>query len=74
MHGVQLLISDAHVGLKAARKAVFPGIPWQRCHLAQNAQSYVTRRSKKREVGAVIRGILTAPDATTAQQLLVQAT
>jgi putative transposase len=26
--GVELIISDAHVGLQAARKAVFSGIPW----------------------------------------------
>jgi transposase-like protein len=29
--GIELIISDAHVGLQAARKAVFSGIPWQRC-------------------------------------------
>jgi len=75
MHGVKLIISDAHAGLKAARKAVFPGIPWQRCHfhLQQNAQSYVTRQSKKREVGSVIRSILTAVDAQSAQALLSEA-
>ncbi len=72
MHGVELIISDAHSGLKAARKAVLPGIPWQRCqfHLQQNAQSYVTKQSKKREVANVIRSILTAPDDCTAKQLL----
>ncbi len=32
LRGVQLLISDAHSGLKAARLAVFGGVPWQRCH------------------------------------------
>ena len=75
MHGVQLIISDAHAGLKAARKTVFPGIPWQRCqfHLQQNAQSYVTKRSKKREVASVLRSILTAPDDSTAKQLLTDA-
>ena len=31
LHGVQLIISDNHGGLKAARKAVFTGVPWQRC-------------------------------------------
>ena len=31
LRGVQLLISDAHGGLKAARLAVFGGVPWQRC-------------------------------------------
>lgn len=29
--GVQLIISDDHAGLRAARLAVFGGIPWQRC-------------------------------------------
>ena len=31
LHGVQLLVSDAHEGLKAAKQAVFPAAPWQRC-------------------------------------------
>lgn len=29
LHGLQLLVSDAHAGLAAARAAVFPSIPWQ---------------------------------------------
>jgi len=42
LYGVQLFISDDHAGMKAARKAVFPSVKWQRCqfHMAQNAQSY----------------------------------
>jgi len=37
--GVQLITRDNHAGLEAAGKAVFPGVPWQRCqfHLQQNA-------------------------------------
>lgn len=40
MHGVTLIVSDDHPEMKAARKAVFPAVPWQRCyfHLCQNAQ------------------------------------
>lgn len=40
---VELIISDAHVGLQAASKAVFSGVSWQRCqfHLQQNASQYV---------------------------------
>jgi len=40
--GVQLVISDAHEGLKAARLAVFGGVPWQRCqfHLPPNKAGY----------------------------------
>jgi putative transposase len=56
MTGVELIISDAHVGLQAARKAVFSGISWQRCqfHLQQNASQYVPRQSMKWEVAADI--------------------
>lgn len=75
LKGVELFISDDHAGLKAARKAVFPSIPWQRCqfHLQQNAQAYVTNRSKKREVAANIRSILTASNEKIARELLKQA-
>jgi putative transposase len=31
LSGVELIISDAHEGLKAARQAVFGDVPWQRC-------------------------------------------
>ncbi len=39
--GVRLVVSDAHEGLKAARLAVFGGVPWQRCqfHLHPNKAS-----------------------------------
>ena len=31
LHGLRLIVSDAHAGLKAARTARFAGVPWQRC-------------------------------------------
>ena len=36
LKGVKLVLSDDHVGLRAARRAVFPSIPWQhgQFHLA----------------------------------------
>jgi transposase-like protein len=69
LKGVELIISDAHVGLQAARKAVFSGIPWQRCqyHLQQNASQYVPRQSMKREVAADIRSIFNAADRDQAE-------
>lgn len=72
LRGVELLISDAHAGLQAARKAVFGGTPWQRCqfHLQQNAQAYVPRLEMKKEVAAAIRAILTAPSLHDAKRLL----
>lgn len=72
LHGIKLFISDAHEGLKAARKAVFPSVPWQRCqfHLQQNAQSYVPRKKMKKEVAERIRSIFNAPDDAEAKRLL----
>ena len=74
LHGVRLFISDAHEGLKAARKAVFPSVPWQRCqfHLQQNAQAYVPKQEMKKKVAADIRSIFTAPTVAEAQRLLGQ--
>lgn len=72
LHGVRLFISDAHEGLKAARNAVFPSVPWQRCqfHLQQNAQHYVPRQKMKKEVAERLRSVFTAPTAEEAQRLL----
>jgi putative transposase len=72
LHGVQLFTSDDHSGLKKARKAVFPGIPWQRCqfHLQQNAQAYVPKEDMKERVAADIRTIFNAPDKAEADRLL----
>lgn len=70
--GVTLIISDAHAGLKQARRAVFGGVPWQRCqfHLQQNAQAYVPRKDLKRPVAADIRAIFNAANRDEAEALL----
>jgi len=75
LHGVQLIISDNHGGLKAARKAVFTGVLWQRCqfHLQQNAMQYVPYVGMRREVAEDIRVIFNAPDQETAQMYLKKA-
>ena len=64
LHGVELIISDDHSGLGAARKARFAGVAWQRCqfHLQQNAQSYVPRKALKRVVAEGLRGVFNAID------------
>jgi putative transposase len=74
LRGVQFIISDDHVGLEAARRAVFGGIPWQRCqfHLQQNAGHYVSRRSMRKEVAEDIRTIFNAPDRPTAEAYLAR--
>lgn len=75
LHGVELIISDAHSGLNAARKAIFPGVSWQRCqfHLQQNAQAYVPKKSMKKDVTNDIRAILNAPNNEEALRLLSMA-
>lgn len=72
LHGAQFIVSDAHAGMAAARQAVFPSVPWQRCqfHLQQNAQAYVPRMDLRASVAADIRSIFTCPDLATAQARL----
>ena len=73
--GVKLITSDDHSGLESARKAVFGGVPWQRCqcHLQRNAQGYVPRRSMKVDVASDIRAVFNAPDKHEADLLLKKA-
>jgi transposase-like protein len=49
LRGALLLTSDDHAGLGAARTAVFPAVPWQRCqfHLQQNARAHVPRLDQR---------------------------
>ena len=72
LHGVRLVISDDHAGLKAARRAVFSEVPWQRCqfHLQQNAQAYVPRQSMKTEVAGDLRRVFNASDLAEAKDRL----
>lgn len=72
--GIHLITSDDHAGLKAARMAVFGGIPWQRCqfHLQQNASAHIPRQSMKAEVAADLRTIFNAPDRPTADAYLAR--
>jgi putative transposase len=72
--GVQLITSDDHAGLRAARLAVFGSIPWQRCqfHLQQNAQAYVPHKDMQSEVADDIRTIFNAPDRATADAYLAR--
>jgi len=61
--GVQLVISDAHAGLKQAIAAVFQGSAWQRCrvHFMRNVLSVVPKGSSEM-VAAAIRTIFAQPD------------
>jgi putative transposase len=80
--GIQLITSDDHAGLRAARRAAFGGIPWQRCQfhpslrsglaLQQNTSPYVPRQALLKEVAADIRTIFNAPDRPTAEAYLAR--
>ena len=69
LRGVRLITSDAHAGLRAARRTIFGGIPWQRCqfHLQKNARSYVPRKEMYEDVARDLRTIFDAPDLATAE-------
>ena len=75
LHGVRMIASDAHSGLKEALRARFSGVPWQRCqfHLAQNAMAYVPKVAMRKEVGASLRAAFDAPDRAEAERQLDRA-
>jgi putative transposase len=60
--GVQLVISDAHAGLRAAIAAVLIGAAWQRCrvHFLRNVLAQVPKGSAEM-VAAAIRTIFAQP-------------
>jgi putative transposase len=62
--GVQLVISDAHRGLRAAINTVLAGAAWQRCrvHFVRNALARVPKASAEM-VAATIRTIFAQPTA-----------
>lgn len=76
LHGVEMIISDAHTGLKSAREATFPTVKWQRCqfHLQLNASKYVPKVSMRKEVANDIRTIFNAPNREEADRYLLKAT
>jgi transposase-like protein len=64
LSGVLLVISDHHLGLKAAIASVFIGSTWQRCrvHFMRNVLSRVPKASGDM-VMAAIRTVFAQPDA-----------
>lgn len=72
LHGVKMVVSDDHPGLKAARQARFTGVLWQRCqfHLQQNAGHYVPRIEMRSDVAADLRAIFDSPDRSEADRRL----
>jgi putative transposase len=71
LSGVQLVISDAHEGLKKAIAGGFQGATWQRCrvHFLRNVGSCVPR-SAQGMVLAAVRTIFTQKDQASARKAL----
>src|SRR4051794_38845811 len=71
--GVQLVVSDAHAGLKKAIAQVL-GCPWQRCtvHFLREALGYA-RREQQPMLAAVVRPIFNADNGEQARELLGEA-
>ena len=72
MHGVKLVTSDDHSGLRAALQSSLAGVPWQRCqvHLQRNASAYVPKVEMRERVATDIRNIFNAPNREEADRLL----
>jgi putative transposase len=72
LHGVQLIVSDHHAGLKAALAARFPSVPCQRCqfHLQRNAQAMVPKLDQRAEVAADLRQIFNSLERSEAEARL----
>ena len=68
LRGVQLVISDAHEGLRQAIGAVGHGAAWQRCrvHFVRNALALVPK-GMQALVAATIRTVFAQPTAETAR-------
>src|SRR4051812_8317046 len=68
LSGVQLVVSDSHIGLVNAIGAVLPGSSWQRCrtHYARNLLSQVPK-SAQPWVATLLRTVFEQPDSDAVQ-------
>lgn len=63
LSGVQLVISDAHLGLQAAIRESFPMASWQRCkvHFMRNIMAHIPHKEKE-SFAAQLKQIWLAPN------------
>jgi putative transposase len=71
LHGVQLVISDAHRGLTAGIATILQGAAWQRCrvHFMRNALAKVSKGHAEM-VAATIRTIFAQPNGPKVREQL----
>ncbi len=72
LHGVQLVTSDDHSGLRAALQTRLSGVKWQRCqfHLAKNLFDHLPPNVPQEEASADLRAAFNAPNRVEADRLL----
>jgi len=74
LSGIELVISDAHLGLKEAVFSVFSGASWQRCrvHFMRNALVHVPKEARNMAASAIrtIFAAGTIEDARTQLRLI----
>jgi transposase-like protein len=70
LHGVRLVVSDGHEGIKAAVFGELPGVEWQRCavHFKRNVLSHVPSTSMA-EVAEDLKAIFKVRRKKTARAL-----
>ena len=69
LRGTIFTVSDDHVGLKAARRAVLGAAIWQRCqfHLAQNAVHNSPNNDIRKRIGKQLRSVWNASSLAAAE-------
>jgi transposase-like protein len=74
LHGVKLIISDDHAGIRAALQARLAGVKWQRCqfHLGKNLLDHLPANVSQEEASDDLRAVFNAPNRAEADRLLEQ--
>lgn len=72
LHGLRMVTSDDHAGLRAALTARLANVPWQRCqfHLAKNLFDHLPPNVSQPEASADLRAVFNAPNRAEADRLL----
>lgn len=73
LKGVELVISDAHLGLQEAISTVLQGAAWQRCrvHFMRNVLAHIPKGDKAM-VAAALRTIFAQPNQEAAREQLAE--
>ena len=64
VRGVELVVSDAHAGLRRAVREVFPGASWQRClaHLGRDVAARPPHRADRAAAGRALSAVFREGD------------